>query len=350
MATTLSFSNEALSTTLMAYLDQYKNSHQYDPQRLCADVVANKNSEKGGERLISSFDYRSHSVTTQLTNNGYDPILMQFQPILTPWHTNWAYSVRPVGISIVDELENTGSRKILSKLESRTKETIAAYEKEFQDQLLTAGVASLSDINHLNGTDYTDGILEEDAIGSQSNEVCNVTKNAFERANPGLQNQRGNAAGSFSSNGLDQMQAIDLDIETKIRDRKGGAPTNIKIYMSRACHLNLKKTLQSSERYADGSANAGTMPQVYGSLGAPIVPMGTGLPSSGGVTTSTPWSAMWLDHGAIGWYEHPGHTFGQLPFRDISGHMVKAMFFTLFGQFAPRYYGTSGLLVDAEAW
>ena len=64
----------------------------------------------------------------------------------------------------------------------------------------------------MNGTDDTDGFLEEDAVGAQDNSIGGISKATYAPA-PGWNNQIFDGAASFNSNGLAGLYDLMVEIE-----------------------------------------------------------------------------------------------------------------------------------------
>lgn len=343
--TTLTISNEELSTTAFAYLDDVRNMLDV-PHPYVDAYLGTKRDEEGGERLIIPYRNKRHSITTQMSS-GYEPISLIANPQMDPGNQAWFYAIRPVLISTTDDITNRGRAKIISKLEERIKDTHDGIRAEIEEQDLITGLAAMSDLVPTNGADDTGGMIEDAAVGSQTNTVHGISKGSFLTL-PGWQNQFFNAGGSFSASGLAGM----FDIQVRIKKLAKGAGKlihrpDIKVYGSINGVVNYKRSLFPQERWVDNTKpNAGNEAMMFGDWPIETVD----LPNAGTATTALPWTFLFKDWGGMHFTGQKGWVMKMDEFRWISGHVVRGAYLHLFGQNTARYYGTSGVLVNGEVF
>jgi len=340
VATTFTYSDEELSTTAAAYLTDERRGMQDRPHPFALDVLANKQDESGGERVIIPWDVQRHSQTTEFVS-GYESANLSISPISKPGSDGWWMAVRPIVISERDELINRGKHKVLDRLKRLVTDTDRGALDEFDRHLLQGGLAGYSDLNHLNGFDYTDGFLEENAPGLQTNVVHGVSKGTYS-ALPGFQNQIADINGAFSTNGLPALHKICTQLREITDD-----PGKCMGYMSIDGATNLKRATQEFERYGE-----------QGDPGRPIL-MFSGikfkvtsfLPNSGATTSTEKWSFLMLDHSSIKFRGQQGVVMSMTPFRDVGGgHIAKVAFLRTMGQLTVSYFGSTGVAFNGDAW
>lgn len=338
MSVSLTFSNEELTATAGIHLD-HRRSVQERKHRLAENMLSKKEDVEGGERLYIPFDYQRHSDTKQLPG-GYEAIPLAGRPILTPGNEGWFFCARPVMISLRDEMLNRGKQQIIDKLKKRITDTENGLLAEYEDQNLRANVTEMSDLRSLNGDDDSNGFLEAAATGT--NTVHGVAKTTYNTL-PGVNNQWYDGGGSFSTSGLIGMYAI----MNRIRDLVD-SDEDVHIYMSLNGADHYKRAVQGQERYVT-QLDAGRLAEVF--QGRPIT-VTSRLPNAGTATTAAPWTALFLDHSTIKFRGQKGYVMQMTDFRDVGTHLVRAAFFLLAGQNAVNdfYFGSSGILTDAEAW
>ncbi|MCP4307313.1 MAG: hypothetical protein GY788_21075 [bacterium] len=342
MATTIAFGSEELSTTGLAYLES-RRSMRFRPERMLQCLLDERENEEGGERVIIPWsDINEHSTTTQLTT-GYEPVNLTGVPIHEAGNDKWAYVVRPVMISTRDDITNRGSRKIIDRLKSRIDNVHGGLMQQVNTHLCAGDQTAVNDFNHLNGFDDTAGFIEENAVASQTNTVHGVAKSAYATLR-GFQNQVFDLDTSFSSNGLRGL----YNTTTKLMDQVPDAVSKIKLFASEAGQNNLKRALNSNERYlSEKELDGGRRVLVYN--GIPIISEPR-LPNAGSVTTGDPWTFFMMDADAVKFVGQTGWVMEMDEFRPVSGHVARVAFLHLFGQLTIRDWGTSAILWDGETW
>jgi len=334
--TSLTFDNQLLTTTLYAIIDEMKS--QIDRPVLFVDnIEKNMETEDGGERLIIPLNFDRHSTTTQLST-GYEPINMTVQPLGTPGFTVWGDWIRPVVISGHEERINRGKYKVLDILEERAKDTYNGMRLDFQRQLVTGDVATLSDCNTINGTSDTTGFLEPVAPPGQTNTVVNVSKSAHSTS-LGWQNQALDHGGAPATTSL--IDAL-YDQCVRIRELAAENAAKLCIYGSLDMGIALKEQIQEFERYVDSKElDAGRMVMMFNGLPIELI---RDVGNNG--TGATGWGFTIIDHASIKWVSQSGYHFKTGEFVTQSGYDVRASFLHLMGQLKTNYLGSSSVIFN----
>jgi len=341
--TTLNISDQLLSTTAFQLHDEIIDA--LDINRPFVDNVTKmgKDEKSGGERMIISWRMNRHSSTTQLST-GYEPINLTVQPVGTPGWEQWCDAIRPIVISGHEERLNRGEAEIVSILESRLQDTEQGFRAEFEEQCLLGNVGSLSDMVTLNGTIDNTGLLEDAAPGTQTNVIHHVDRSLHQNA-PGFQNQFGDAGGLATAH----IPTL-YDMVVRINRLLGVAGTTkngIRGYQSVAAANQMKTVLFDQERYlTEKELDGGKMVRYFSGMPLEI----TDLPTAAGGTAPVGdnVSYMFIDHGQLRFCAQSGFYFKLSEFQSQPGYDVRAAYMHLMGQFVGRYFGTSGLIYNAQ--
>jgi hypothetical protein len=340
MSTTWTFSDEEISTTSLTYLI---NSRQMQdrPRHFANDVIKHKAEDGEGHTVVIPWDVQRHSSTTRMIT-GYEAVNMDVQTVMKAGRDEWAYVLSPVVWSVRDEEQNSGKAKKISIIEKRTKDTDLRMLKEFEQRLLQANVPAWADLNTVNGFDTTTGFFESGTPGTQSNTVHEISKGTYSSL-PGFQNQAGDVGGTASTTLLDQLRLMNLRIREITED-----PTKLMGYASIAGANQYGKLVTANERYTGSERDAGRIEVLINGLKYTVT---SALPNAGagaGGTANDPWSFLLLDHGAAQLHTMPGKCMNMTEFNEISGFRVKAGFMEFFGQYTIDFFGSSGVIYDAE--
>ena len=346
--TSLTFDNQLLTTTLYAIIDEMKS--QIDRPVLFVDnIEKNMETEDGGERLIIPLNFDRHSTTTQLST-GYEPINMTVQPLGTPGFATWGDWIRPVVISGHEERINRGKYKVLDILEERAKDTYNGMRLDFQRQLVTGDVTTLSDCNTINGSGTatsaadTTGFLETLAVGAQTNTVVNVDKTAHQTS-LGWQNQSLDLNGPPVSTGTTLIDGL-YDQCVRIRELAAENASKLCIYGSLEMGIALKEQIQTFERYVDSKElDAGRTVMMFNGIPIELI-RDVGNNGNPAALTETDWGFTIIDHASIKWVSQSGYHFKTGEFVTQSGYDVRASFLHLMGQLKTNYLGSSSVLYD----
>lgn len=343
MSTALTISDQLLSSTTFDYMRKYRS--QIDrPTAFIKDMEKmGMDKATGGERMIIPLNFTRHSQTTQL-QSGYEPINLAVQAPLTPAHEDWYDGIRPVVISGHEERINRGTNKILDLAAVRTKDTEAGMYLDFQQQSLIGGFSNYSDLLSLNGIDNADGPFEGAAYGSQSNTVHNVSKSTY-ATSVGWNHQYADCANSASANLLVSMYDMMTRIKVLCED-----PGKLIWYLSIACATNIKRALNSFERYLSQAELDGGK-RVLTFDGTPIREV-KDLPNAGTSSTAKPMSALLVSWGDLQFVQQSGYYFkmGQWQSMQGAGFDCRAAFLQLMGQWRINFMAACGVVTKAEIW
>ena len=349
MATTsLTLNNELLASTLYVLNKEetdllFETTPLFDHQKK-AHGGEGKPSYPGGSTIIEPLVVDEHSDATQLST-GYEAINLSVREVLKPAQFDWFEAVVPIVISGSEERKNRGPQAVLQILEARHAAAMGGFRRNFCQQIIAGNVASMSNLNTLNGVDYTGasgGFLEEDAVGSQANSVGGVSKSTYSSL-VGWQNQRATASGSFNANGL---AAFD-DVNVEMRQYSPSGPPSVGL-VSKSAFKNLKRALRAYERYVnEKTLDGGRMMLEWD--GAPLE-VEVNMPNAGTNTSANPISAYFLnlDHIKVAWHEQGFFEVGD--FREQSGYDVRAAHILVMCQLTANHLGSSGIVYNADTF
>jgi hypothetical protein len=340
--TTLTIGNEVLSTTMYVVMKEWRDA-LHESVAFCEAQErihgAGSPSQPGGSRIIQPIGMDDHSQTTELST-GYEAINLAVRDVFVPAEYQWAFAVRPVAISSVEEFVNQGQSAVIKILDGRTKQVAAAMKRDWVEQIVRGGVTGWSRWNTLNGVDpeafaSAEGFLEEDAVGTQTNSVGGVSKTTYSDRT-GWQNQIVDGANSFNANGLAAL--YDLKVETKAVSPNG----DINVWLaSRPGFKNLKRALQAQERYVNSVGDGGKLVEYWDGV---MIDCEFNMPDSGTVTATTPISFYGLNLNNIYVMWDPQGYFNLSPFETVSGeYEVRSAKLRVNGQLIGNHLGSSGL-------
>lgn len=338
--TSLTISDQLLTTTMFARMKMLKS--QIDRPTFFADDIEKlaKEEEEGGERMLIPLNFTRHSSTTQLST-GYEPVNQAVSPLGETGHEAWGDWIRPVLISGHEERLNRGKAKILSMLDERVKDTYNGMRLEWQQALVTGNASNMTDCIGINGSDFTDGVLETSAFGSQSNSVHNVSKSTY-ATSVGWQNQVVDCQDQFSQFGLIGMYGM------MTRVLSVSNPKKLRWYGSISGVNNIKNALGSQERYlSEAELDGGRRVMSFGDI--PIQTL-QDLPNAGTNTTGNPFTFILIDFENIQWITQKGYHFKPGAFETQSGYDVRASFLHLMGQMRVRWMASSGVIHSGETY
>lgn len=344
--TSLTIGNEILSTTMHITMKEFRDGLHLATAFLDAQERVHgkaQPSQEGGSRIIQPVTLAVHSNTTAL-DSGYERIDLSAADVSRPAVYDFAHVVKPVVISMEEELINAGKARVIAMAEMRTKSVANEMRREFVKQLVAGGVPQWQNKwSTLNGVDYAAGFLEENAVGSQTNSVGGLSKTTY-ALTTGWQNQTYDGAGSFNANGLAGL--YDIKVETNAVSASG--PLDI-ILASKNGFKNLKRSLQAQERYMDESKlDGGRMAQFWDGVRIEVEPQ---MPNAGTSTTANPISFYFLNSKDIYVMWDPMGYFFLEDFETVSGEYdVRAAKMRCRGQLVAAALGSSGVAVDLEAF
>ena len=344
--TSLTIGNEILSTTMHITMKEFRDGLHLATAFLDAQERVHgkaQPSQEGGSRIIQPVVLAKHSNTTAL-DSGYERIDLSAADVSRPAVYDFAHVVKPVVISMEEELINAGKARVIAMAEMRTKAVANEMRREFVQQLVAGGVPQWSNKwSTLNGVDYSTGFLE---LATQNNLVGGLDKAIYSVAAgvTGWNNQHADGAGSFNANGLNAL--YDLKVETNAVSASG--PIDI-ILASKDGFKNLKRALQASERYMDDSKlDGGRMAQYWDGVRIEVEPQ---MPTAGTSTSADPISFYFLNSKDIYVMWDPMGYFFLEDFETVSGEYdVRAAKMRCRGQLVAAALGSSGLAYDLEAF
>ena len=328
------FSDRFITTTAFHHSKRIVNMQDLSHRFLTDMQKMGRENMDGGHQLSVTWATQRHSVTTQLSS-GYEPIDMNVKPIVTPGFQGLFYAQRPVLISVRDEDQNSGKAQMIKLIEGRIKDSELGLRAQFEQQTLRGDVASMSDLITWNGFDFTTGFFERTAVGAQSNTVHGVSKLTFATL-PHFQNQRGQVS-PFSTSGLTTMFAAETDIDDILTDEM--SPSRMG-YFSKAGINNYKRAVGINEIYQIGSSplDGGVRPVKFGSYEMRTT---SRLPNAGSDTVNFPWTAVFADFAMNKFVMMKQKWFKLSKFKEVSGHDVRAAFYSIFGQNRTEAFGST---------
>lgn len=293
---------------------------------------------EGGSKIQHPTVLAEHSTITNLGGGGYNPVSYTVGDPLKLAEFNWCNFSAPVVLTKVEETANRSELARISILEARLKAVLGMEAREWEKQVLAGSSTILTDLETFNGIDAATGWFEELAVGSQANSVGGIAKASYAT---GWQNQVGNAAAAFATNGLSQMQAIVIQAMTYTPEGQidgiFASPTSFGLY---------KDQLQSQERYMSGD------PQIDGGklklafAGAPMfVSQHLGYTGSGGTKASM----LFLNSKSLTVYFDRDGKFELLPKEPISGYLAHKQDVFVRTQVCLSHLSSMGILVNGEA-
>ena len=341
--TSLTIGNEILSTTMHITMKEFRDGLHLATAFLDAQERVHgkaQPSQEGGSRIIQPVVLAKHSNTTAL-DSGYERIDLSAADVSRPAVYDFAHVVKPVVISMEEELINAGKARVIAMAEMRTKAVANEMRREFVQQLVAGGVPQWSNKwSTLNGVDYSTGFLE---LSTQNNLVGGLDKSTYSVAAgvTGWNNQHADGAGSFNANGLNAL--YDLKVETNAVSASG--PIDI-ILASKDGFKNLKRALQASERYMDDSKlDGGRMAQYWDGVRIEVEPQ---MPVSGGTYKA---SFYFINSKDVYVMWDPMGYFFLEDFETVSGEYdVRAAKMRCRGQLVAAALGSSGLAYNLDTF
>ncbi len=338
------------NTTIRAAQEARDQDYLDTPFTACQEAVHGKGapSRNTGVRWLEGLGVGSHSEPTAM-RDGYERINMNFRQTLKPFIFRPFELVFPIGISELEEEANQGEDATIELAAYRTKKVMAEARRRFEQYImqgpLAAKVAEFSDFGHLNGVDYTTGVLEGVAPGAQVNSYGGVNKGSYQTT-PGLQNRFANVGGNFSSGGLRALTTITHQLKLRAEHGLDG----LAWFASENGLSHYHSTLQVQERYKMGEKKDG----VTGDLLIAGVPVKQHpyMALTGANTAALPISFMSVDFNSVyfcwGKYKRDG-CFGMGPWERIgNGYNVRMAQVLVKGQLWTKGFGSSALVVNAE--
>lgn len=351
MSTTLTFGDEEFATVRLIRKKNAITRMWNAPYVFAEEMFASGSEEDdGGEKGTVEWEIGEHSETTQLTT-GYEPVSLVGNPIAKAGVYDLGIWARPVLMSIRDDIVNRGPEMLLNRLALRMDNTEMGIMKEFEEQWLQATNLKMSDLNPINGADSTDGFIEAAAVGAQTNTVHMVSKGDYLTL-PGFQNQFKDAAGSYATNGLVMHNQIILATRNKAALAiKGTKPRGY-------VHENVAdfywRVLQPKEQLGPDAVSAAknSGPKISFVTNGVEHRICNSMPAAGVATLTNPWSVLIADHARIQMRFRKGYKMKFIPLTPSygAGTLARVGYWVNAGQTVIDYWGSSGVMVDANAF
>jgi len=306
-----------------------------------------KPEEEGGDLLpLYPWTVGEHSSPTVLTT-GWEPINLASTSVEVYSQFSWFEVVMPVVTSGKQNRYNSGKGQKAKILDKNMKAVINAFKRKFLQQTLSGNVTGWSGLLTWNGVDNTtNGFLEQDAIGSQTNSIGGLAKSTYATYR-GVQNQRYDCAGSFNTNGVASLISVNTQIRVSHPENKG--PDG---WLCEPTFLDfLKRTLLPQEQYVNGAngQDPGKMYMVWD--GAKMYAQADYMPKTGTNTTADPISAYAssLDYMHTVWMKDRFFSvtdfYSLLPSQDAEAALV-----CVSCQNICNHCGSQGIVFDGNTW
>lgn len=343
---TWTFSDEEMTATTQTQLKKGRNWID-TPLPVTKLLMENRETEEGGERVIVPFNWQRHSNSTRITD-GFDSVDLTGRPVLTHGYDDWCMVVSPITWSLYDERINRGRARKMDKIAERSRDTDLRMHRELELQTLQANQTPWADLNSWNGFDSSTGFLEQDAVGSQTNTAMNIAKGTYS-ALVGAQNQRGDIAGAFSTNGLNVTRST--LVETTFLNQETDEPAKPAGLISKNYLVNYARAIQSSDLYTRDFRDGAILDIT---INGEKYMLCDNLPNAGTVTgvSNQEWSLLRVDCNALYLIFQSGSEFANHPWRFLGGAqmLVKASLIEFMGQNVFKFLGTSSVVYGGDTW
>lgn len=344
----MAISNELLSSTLYSIRDgEVDQLFQKVPFLDHAKKLGGVEFEDGGIKIQRPLSLVEHSSITQ-HSNGYEPVSLAVNGVMQPAVYEWANFTAPIVISKKEELENSGEKAIVKILEARMRSVMGMLKRELNLQIIAGSSVVLTDMETLNGSDglgvIGNGFLEAETVGLQDNTVGGISKATYS-ATHGWQNQVGDVAAAFGTNGILRMQAM-LQA-CNVRAPMGEVKL---ILLSEAAFANYRRALFANERYIDQKVlDGGRMGLAFGGA---IVEQDLDLGFTGTSTSfgNAPVSGYFINFDGVKLCINTGADFALSEFVDIPGTSTRGAQLYVAAQLIADHLGSCGVLYDGEVF
>jgi len=335
----MAISNDILSSTLRILKDkEVDNLHRTTPVISALEKNGGIETVDGGQRYEHPVILTEHSSMTQLST-GYEPVSLSVTDPLRLAKFDWCDFVAPIVVTRKEELSNKGPRAIIKIAEARFKSVMGMLRREVEKQLIAGTSTRLTDLQTFNGFDAATGWFEELAFGTQANTVGELSKAAYPVS---WQNQVGDVAGAFATNGLDKM--ADVMIEAQTYAPEGDISM---VLASPASYRLYKKELQQQERYfsaTEQKLDGGKLALAYDGATMLIEP-NLGFTASAGTKVSM----YFLNPGLLKLVYDKDAKFEMGDFEHVSGYASRAANIVVRMQLVCSHLAGHGAIVNAEA-
>jgi hypothetical protein len=339
----MAISNAILSSTLRILLDEeVDNLFKATPLLSQLKKKGQIDLFDGGQKLSVPLILADHSSITQLST-GYEPVNLAVADSLRNANFEWCDFVAPIVITEKEELSNKGERAIVSIAEARMKSVMGMLQREFEKQVIAGTSTVLTELNTLQGANTTNGFLEHEAFGSQTNSVGGISKAAFPND---FQNQVVQCAAGFGGGaGTGIANLTDLYIACQNRTPNAGAPDLI--LASPTMYSLYKGLLYNNERFiGEDTLDGGRLALAFHGAQMyvdPFLPAGAAAPSTqavSGYALNTDYLRLAMDTDA---------NFKMSDFETISGYCARSAKIYVRCQLYAQHLASQGLICNAEA-
>lgn len=339
----MAISNDLLSSTLYSIRDgEVDELFQKVAFLDNAKKLGGIEYEDGGTKIQRPLALHEHSTITQLST-GYEPVSLAVNDVMRPAIYEWADFTAPIVVTKKEELENSGEKAIVKIVEARMRSVMGMLRRELNKQLIAGSSTVLSNINTLNGG-VTNGFLEAEGVGNQSNSVGGISKATY-ASTTGWQNQVFDVAADFEANGIRGMQEIAI---------KAGSVAPMGevqlVLLSEAAMANYRRALFNQERYInEKTLDAGRMQLAFG--GAVVEQdLELGFAYNSADFGNAFLSGYFLNFDAIKLCMHKDADFAVSPFEHVTGTTARAAQLYVKMQLIADHLGSCGVLFDAEQY
>lgn len=245
-----------------------------------------KPRKKGSTRWGHGMPIGRHSTGTA-QDTGYESINGTVSGVVVPFAVQPAEIVYPVAIS-QREADDAGSEDAAFDLYGkRMRQAMNAAKRDWEQHLFQNNIAGMDNFIPLNGDDATDGAIESDGRGSNTNTVGGFNRGTYADA-AGAQNDSYDFAGAFGTNGLAGLAQIDSNIRARGAVDLASAFSAFSVLGL----ANYKRTVQAYERYMRSGGSKEAIDAVILELAVAGIPTPstTFFPNAGTATTANPWT------------------------------------------------------------
>lgn len=290
----------------------------------------------GGSKINHPVVLTDHSTITQLSS-GYESVNLSVKDPLRTAEHNWCDFVAPIVLTKKEELSNKGERAKVRILEARLKQTMGMVKREVEKQLIRGNSSILTELETLNGVDYSTGWFEANTFGdgTQNNVVGGIDKTAFPTS---WNNQF--QTGQFGANRLKKMQALIID--TQQYAPEGDVDL---ILASPNSYAAYKDYLQQQERYVSMTEQR----SMSGRLGLEFNGAAMFIePNLGFTAGGAPVSMYFINSKLFSIYFDKDAYFEVSPMDKVSGYVAMACEMLCRMQICSSNLSGHGILTDAE--
>ena len=339
--------NDLLSTTLYNIHDQIVDGlFQTSPFLSVSKKLGKIKYHQGSFKLVVPIETAEQTTSTQITT-GWEPVNMAVQEISQQAQYDYSRVVRPVLISGKEETSNRGEKAIIQLAEARHKAAIAAMMRELNRQIVQGGVSAFSNVTSLNGNTsfggLTDGFLEANDVGSQTNGVGGLTRGSV----VGLNNQfiDGNPSGAGTvADIIKNLYTLEARASTLLPAGGDGGRFHLTL-ASMTAYAAYRNALFANERFIDvKSLDAGGVQSLAFSSGVMMPDRDIGF----GQTSSTKENSfMLLNLDGIFLDQLEGADFAFTGFMDYPGYDGRYGQIVWQGGLCAGHLGSSALYMNA---